>query len=553
MENHQAKTIRDFLKISCERAGNKNIISVLELDSLKRDYVIRSATGEDFYKQTQELSNAQKISGINNSARVALIAEGSVNWALNFFACFLNGATLCPVDVKLTPAELTSLLEHFGATHALVSDLMWEKLVELKAVAEHRIKLIKFSDFKKFPSALVNSLIADTGTPAQDADLIIYTSGTSSNPKGVVISLSSLFFEAESVNRTIYPADAAQRVVFSILPLNHIYGLSFGLLCTFWSGNEFCMSQSLEPQNIQRMTKEQKVSCFMTIPLFLSLLKNGIETKVRQLSPVKRTLFKLMMSVSLKLQSEFVGRWFFKEVREGVGRHIEFFICGGAVLDEVTLRFFEALGWPIYNGYGLTETGPLISGNTPFKSKRGTVGQVLSGVEVKIQNGEICTKGPHVFKQYLNAEDLTREAFTSDGWFRTGDLGSLDSEGFLSIHGRLKSMIVLSSGKKIQPEEVEDALMASKYVKLACLVAIPSKGVGEKIVAALELHEPYSASISDQKFLDTVTEELKFLCQNLAPFKRPQIYTFRQEPFQVTSSQKVKRHWVQKEIENSLQ
>ncbi|MGZ6449296.1 MAG: AMP-binding protein [Pseudobdellovibrionaceae bacterium] len=552
MKNHQVKSIREFLRISCERAGNNNLLSVLEMDPHKREPVIHSISGSEFQKQARELSNSQKIFGVGDSARVALIGEASVNWVLNFFACLLNGVTLCPVDNKLTVSEIDSQLDHFGATHILVSDSLWEKLVILKSVEEHRVKLIKFSDFQKLPLALVENLIESSLALPGDPDLIIYTSGTSSHPKAAVISLSSLYFESQTVNVAIFPPEKAKRVVFSILPLNHIYGLSFGLFCTFWSGNEFCLTQSLEPQSIQRITREQKVTCFITIPLLLTLLKNGIENKVSQQSPAKRFLFNLAMAVNRKLRSVSIAKWIFKEIRESFGKDIEYFISGGAAIDPLTINFYEALGWPVYHGYGLTETGPLLSANSPFGSKRGTVGHILAGVEVKIENGEICTRGPHVFKYYLKAEDLTQKAFTSDGWFRTGDLGSLDSDGYLTIQGRSKSMIVLSSGKKVQPEEVEDLLMGSKYVKLACLAPTRNKGLSEKLVAVLELHQNYSDSIKDQNFKDEVTAELNKLCLSIADFKRPQSFIFRQDPFPMTSSQKIKRHLVQIEIENSL-
>ncbi len=551
----QARDILEFLQKSCEKAGPLSMFTVLEL-APNQEVQLKSITGEEFLREVMEASKRQWISGINSNARVAIIGETSIPWITHFFAALLNGATVCPVDIKLTPGEISPVLDHFEATHVLSSESWSSKALEFNCINSHKAKLIKLSEFNEFPKTFLNQILAKEDS-THDPRLVLYTSGTSGTPKGVVIKPSALFFEAQILGQ-YFPLNPVRRVVFSILPLNHIYGLTAGLFVNMWTAQELCMTQSMVPAHMGMVLKEKKVNRFIAVPLLLSLVKNSIKSKVKDRPPFQRFMFNFFMFINMRLHSKMIAKKIFKKVREGLSDHIDFFISGGAPLDNETSHFFDALGWPVYNGYGLTETGPVIAGNKLTDRKNGTVGRPIDGIEVKIvkenpddEAGEIWTRGPHVFEEYYKAPEITAEAKTTDNWFKTGDLGFLDDKGYLYITGRSKSMIVLHSGKKVQPEEVEILLGRSEYVKSACVIGA-KRGSGEKIVAVIQLNEAFEKFLSDSEKLQEITHHLKTLCQELASFKQPQEFKFRKTPFELTSSQKIKRHIVQKELQENL-
>ncbi|WP_413290694.1 AMP-binding protein [Bdellovibrio sp. HCB337] len=552
MQKLEIPSIQEFLEKSCRKFGNRAQFSVLELDSAGRAN-INSITGLDFLAKVNDLRRRQAVAGIGADSRVAMLGESSVDWIANFFAALSVGSTICSIDIKWTPHEIDTVLSHYQGSHLIVSDAWWEKALQFIAVKDHQVKLIRLSDFAKFSESILEEIPARSD---RMSDLVLYTSGSTGSPKGVVLPISAVLYEAGILAYSFEPPPEELRVLFSLLPLNHVYGLSSGLFVTMEGGYELCLSQSVNPQHIQQILRERKVRRFFTIPLFLNLIKNSVEAKVQNQPLMKRLIFRLAMALNQRLKSERIAKVFFKPIREALSDTLEFFVSGGAPLDVKTARFFSAVGWPVYNGYGLTETGPVIAVNTADYHRDGSVGKPLAGVDVKIvatgdnENpnvGEIWVKGPNVFTEYYREPVLTSEAKNAQGWFRTGDLGTLDSDGYLSIVGRRKSLIVLSSGKKVQPEEVEEILEQNPQLKASCLTLVKKQGT-EILVAIIELRD----EVWDAERVQGITADLKKRCEVLAPYKRPQEIRLRKTPFQMTSSQKVKRHVVQYEIDKGL-
>ena len=225
--------------------------------------------------------------------------------------------------------------------------------------------------------------------------------------------------------------------------------------------------------------------------------------------------------------------------------------CGGAPLDPAVHDFFRAIGIPIFPGYGLTETGPVISINTTQYARRGSVGKALPGVEIKIHEGEIFTRGPHLMSGYYKNPNLTAELITPDGWFRTGDVGEVDEDGYIYIRGRKKSLIVLNSGKKVHPEEVEEVLGRSMKMSAVCVVGVKhSENAGETVTAVIVPSAQALAECpADSPELEAMLrQEVRVLAEELAPFKRPVEIVIRKEPFDMTSTKKVRRFAVMKDL-----
>lgn len=241
-----------------------------------------------------------------------------------------------------------------------------------------------------------------------------------------------------------------------------------------------------------------------------------------------------------------VRRLMFKTIIDGLGGKLECFICGGAPLEDNVAEFFERIGIPIFQGYGLTETSPTISTNRYGHSKIGTVGQALPSVTVKIaETGEILATGPNVMQGYYNKPEMTAEVIDEDGWFHTGDIGEIDKEGYIKITGRIKNMIVLGGGKKIFPEEVEAVLETSDKIKEVCVMSVKIKSgnkAGTEEVGAVIVPADNLASKSDEELNKILEEEVKNLsAQNLAPYKAPTIVLLHRDELPKTSTRKVKR------------
>jgi long-chain acyl-CoA synthetase len=282
-------------------------------------------------------------------------------------------------------------------------------------------------------------------------------------------------------------------------------------------------------------------------------MKRGMERKFSEEPDLgKRKLIRIFLAVAPYLPI-FLRRLIFKPVHDRLGGHLRRIVSGAAPLDIKTLNFFRSLGIPIYEGYGLTETGPVISVNTTANWKSGSVGQPLPGVQIRIdknsleeKTGEILCRGGHLMLGYYQNEDLTKQVFTSDGWFKTGDVGFLDHQNFLHISGRIKSLIVLESGKKVHAEELENIYATSKLVQDVCVLGIKGKNGAEQITVVVYPSEEILQLMKEnrEKAAEAVVYEIEKLSEKLAKYKQPQQILLRKDPFPKTSSGKVRRHLV---------
>jgi long-chain acyl-CoA synthetase len=275
------------------------------------------------------------------------------------------------------------------------------------------------------------------------------------------------------------------------------------------------------------------------------MLKNSIDKQIKKQTPAAQRIFKIMFALA-KIMPRKIRRIMFKTVIDGMGGKLECFISGGAPLEDSVAEFFNRIGIPVFQGYGLTETSPTISTNRYGHSKIGTVGQALPSVKVKIaENGEILATGPNVMQGYYGKPEMTKEVIDEDGWFHTGDIGEIDKQGFIKITGRIKNMIVLGGGKKIFPEEVEAVLENSNYVQEVCVLGtvreFGAKDGTEEVTAVIvpkkEMYDNYSKDDIERM----IKVEVKTLSEHLAPYKRPTNVIINEGPLPRTTTLKVKR------------
>ncbi len=397
--------------------------------------------------------------------RVVIFCENRPEWIYSLFAVWQAGGICVPVDALSKPEELTYIVQDSSPSLIIVSSSV--KSIASKAIEKlpARPQIICLEDVafetERENSARSNLLLHFGDTP-QNTALVLYTSGTTGNPKGVMLSFGNIFCNVEGIRETGIVSSSDR--VLSILPFHHSYPLMVTLLVPFLTGASVVMLERIAGEDIMRAMTMHKVTIFVCVPRVISLLHQKIMAKINA-SPLTLALFNLCKAVKRKQ----VGRAIFKKIHTLFGAQFRFFVSGGAKLDEQTAADVETLGFEILEGYGLTETSPIAAFNRPGLKRPCSVGQPIKGVEVGLKDGEVLIRGRNVMQGYLGLAQKTAETIR-DGWLYTGDAGYIDDDGFLYITGRLKEMLVLASGKNINPEEIEAQLASqAEWVKEAAV------------------------------------------------------------------------------------
>lgn len=545
---------------------NKNILLLLE--GKTNLYDDRIALGMKSYLGWKELSfkgvgiltkrlaNYLIKIGIDKGDKVAILSESMPEWGATLFANVLAGAITIPLDIKLTIYEWTSILSDCLPKVLLVSNAYLDKALELKKVIpsiEHIIIIDETSINSQYPSLYNLEDEPDKRwrhrAPNKTA-LIIYTSGTTGMPKGVEITFKNVMSQLDSLTKAFDFGPKDQ--ILSILPMNHLFELTVGFLSFLNFGTSIYYSKSLKPKDLFKIFTEKKITFMISVPAFIKLLKTTIDTEISQMSPFKKAMFALKYKIA-RFMPKFIKRIMFKNIHKKFGGKFKGIISGGAPLDINLAKFFERIGITIFQGYGLTETSPVVSIETAKAKRLGSVGKPLASVIVKVdeQTGELLIKGDGVMKGYYNKPELTAEVITPDGWFHTGDIAKIDKDGYIYITGRIKNMIVLSGGKKVFPEEVEAVLEKSDMFEEVCVFGANRQG-GQKdgtedVCVAIYPSQKTLNSYENKTEIDkAIKAEVKLLSQRVAAYKRPMNIFILDEPMPRTATRKVKRNDVKK-------
>jgi long-chain acyl-CoA synthetase len=467
---------------------------------VKRDGRYQAISHAVVHERVRRLALGMQELGLARGDRVAILSENRPEWAIADWACLTIGITDVPVYPTLPAAQITHILTDSGAAAIFVSgDAQAAKIAEIRAETPGVKHVITFGDTK--PAGVDHTLaeLDAMGAAVDSADraaawksgalavkpgdlaTLIYTSGTTGLPKGVMLTHDNLYSNVRT-GSTVLPFTLAD-VALSFLPLSHVFERSGDYL--FWTvGVSIAYAESIDtvPFNMS----EVRPTLCMSVPrlyekMYARVLENALSG-----SAAKRTVFFWARGVADKWADEMLaGRkpnaWLaakyslaqklvFSKLKERTGGRLRYFVSGGAPLAPEINKFFYAAGLVILEGYGLTETSPVISCNTPEAFRIGTVGKPFPGVEVSIAaDGEILTRGRLVMAGYYHNEQATREAIDSDGWFHTGDIGVLD-DGYLRITDRKKDIIVTAGGKNIAPQPIENAVKTNKYVSQAVMI-----------------------------------------------------------------------------------
>jgi long-chain acyl-CoA synthetase len=553
-------------------AGPQDVSIVELLTAINQRYseqlAVRIKEGDHFralsYRQlgqrTADTAHGLKQLGVLKGDRVAILSESRPEWVVAFFGSISCGGIVVPLDIKLSEAEISFILKDSAASTLVVSAKLLEKGLRVKPslpALEHLICLDdvgppdvdRLDSFRRPGEAL-----APSDVNSEDTALIVYTSGTTGVAKGVELTFANLLFEAMSIQQ--YNRLSPDDRFLSILPLNHMLELTGGLIGPLYAGASITYCDSLKPPVIMRLLQETQTTVMVCVPLVLKMLHSAILKHVEDLAPVQRGLFGRLLGLS-KFLLNFnvrIGKLFFPALHKQFGGHLRCFVSGGAPLDPAVEEDMNAMGFAVLQGYGLTETSPVVTVNTFAERKYASVGIPLKGVDVRIlkakpedRDGEVIVRGPNVMRGYANQPEKTAEVL-KDGWFHTGDIGYLDEDGFLYLTGRIKNMIVLGAGKKVFPEEVEEVLSQSPLIKELCVLgrkaAAGLKAGTEEVVAVVvpNLDALPDADRTDHARLRaTIAAEINRLSVSLADYKRITDFMLWNEELPKTSTKKVLR------------
>ena len=450
-------------------------------------------TSNELYGRVRALAEVFRGWGLVKGDRVAILSENRWEWAVTDLATLAFGGVDVPLYPTLTPEQIGYMLRDSGAKAALLSSReQYEKLMaagelpELKHVvvmdagefngAESFAALMRGAPARQQRDAVFDAMVKDV--KPEDLTTIIYTSGTTGEPKGVMLTHGNL---ASNINFSTGKMGFGEKdTCISFLPLSHVTArhLDYAMMC-YGAKLAYCPKFDLLPAAM----KAVKPTVLVAVPRVYEKIRQAVEGK-SALSPVKLKILHWALATGKKHRNEILAgktpgglgwkladKLVYSKIREAFGGRATVFISGSAPLGMDSAGWFADVGIRIFEGYGLTETSPVISLNFPDAHRMGTVGKALENVQCRIaEDGEIEVKGPSIFEGYWKKEKETAEVFTPDGWFKTGDIGNFDKDGYLSITDRKKELLKTSGGKMIAPQPIENQLKANLLVGQAALV-----------------------------------------------------------------------------------
>lgn len=532
MNSITAKTIPSVFQCSAERNRDRIAFNYFHASW-------KSMTYGEFFSLAGSMMSFLLSLGIQKGDRIAVVSENRPEWCASYMAILMCGGIAVPIDMQLGSDEIKNLLID-SETKIVFYSSRTEANV-LKAVEGTDIKGIIFDSSHFVP--VISPQPSAISLQPDDIASIIYTSGTTGRPKGVMLTHQNFCSDAEAV----IEADLVRHDdnVLSVLPLHHTYPFMCTFLVPVFKGATITFTPGLKAVELISTIKERGITIVVAVPRLLEMIRNGIVSKIKE----KRFIAGILLGI-LKLcglaRKRFgvnIGRLFFGSIHRKFG-YMRFFASGGARLEPSVMEDLEAIGFTVLEGYGLTETSPVVTFNPAGKSKAGSAGKPLSGVEIKIgEDGEVLVKGPMVMKGYYKNRDATDEAI-KNGWFFTGDTGHVDKDGYLFITGRKKEVIVLSSGKNIYPEDVERVYMSIPIIKEICITGLEKNGITDSLHAVVVPDLDYAK----KALIGNISEALKWkiseVSMKLPEYMRVKGYTLCPEPLPRTPLGKLRRFMV---------
>ena len=574
-------TINQMVQNTIQQHGSQTALSH-KVDKEYQDisYATLAERIKDFCLGLTEL-------GLQKGDRVALLSENRPEWAITDLAILAGGGVTVPMFSTLTSAQVEYIVRDSGAKILCVSsERQLEKIKDWDENVPTNLQHIIIFDELQDDSVRTFDQVCELGRGVENGDQvyqqaseavtpddlasIIYTSGTTGDPKGAMLTHSNFMSNIQAATGvvTLGPDD----VFLSFLPLSHVFERMGGHYLPLSSGATIAYAES--PFTIRQNMQEVRPTIMMSVPRVYEAMHERILNSVKEGSPTKQKIFhwsvgvgskvsqaiqqKKKPSLGLSMKASIANKLVFEKLKAVTGGRLRFFVSGGSPLSKAIAEFFHAAGILILEGYGLTETSPVICVNRPDQWKFGTVGPVIPGIEVKIaEDGEILSRGPHIMQGYFNKPSDTAEAIDADGWFYTGDIGEIDEEGFLTITDRKKNLLILSNGKNVAPQPIENQLKQSPYISEIMLLGDQRRTITALIVPNYDAIKEFAAEqqleaddlpalLQTQEVQRLIRGEINQYSPDYADFERVRMFTlmekeFSEESGEMTPTLKLKR------------
>ena len=560
---------------------------------VKKGKVWTPISSADMRVAVEEVAAGFESLGLKPVDRVGILGENRPEWLYADLATLCSRGTVVTIYPSLPPNQILYILKDSGARIVVVSNqVQAEKVLSVKSEAPELLHVVVMDDTAVMGTQTLSS-VREVGRRALalDKDLIrrraatvrpddlatlIYTSGTTGDPKGVMLTHANLGSNIETCAKEIFsllgPADS----VLSFLPLCHVFERMGGEFVMLKRGVTIAYAESFDkvPQNLL----EIKPTILISVPRLYEKIMARVREKVAAAPPLRQRLFAFAETTGRAVfeasqRGESVSPWLglkhsiaealvLKTVRAGLGGEVRIAVSGGAALPKEIGMFFGSMGLPILEGYGLTETSPVVAVNTPRNHRQGSVGKVIDGVEVMIAgDGEICVRGPNIMRGYFNKPEATAEVIDRNGYFHTGDIGRLDEDGYLYITDRKKDLIVTSAGKNIAPQPIENILKTHPLMAEVVMVGnghnfptalvVPNfEALGRAAAAAGVANVSREALIADPRVIEIVEQAIASMSKDFAQYEKIKKITLLPKEFtidagELTPTLKVKRRVVE--------
>lgn len=567
----------------------------------KKEGAWHNISWEEFGNRVETCAGALLSMGIKPGDRVAILSENRPEWAISDLGIISIRGITVPIYHTNKAQQIEFVLQDAGARVLIVSTpTILKEVLEIRQNIEHleMIILIDMEETIDIPQEIVSfddflkegaNYIADHPeevsqliAQAQEDETVsfVYTSGTTGNPKGVMLSHKNFISNVEAASSVvdIHP----QEEVLSFLPLSHSFERMAGYYLVIFAGGTIAYAEGVN--EVVNNMPEIRPHVMVSVPRLYEKMYAGILNAISEGSPLKQKIFLWSVevgkewfythlhqktpSLSLRVKHSLAETLVFKKLKELTGGRLRFFVSGGAALARDINEFFHAIGIPILEGYGLTETSPVLSVNTFENLRLGSVGQAIPGVSLKIaEDGEILAKGPNITKGYYNRPEDTEEIFV-DGWFCTGDVGYIDDDGFLFITDRKKDIIVTSGGKNVAPQNIEGLLGTDPFISQAVVFGDKQKYLAGLIIPDFQALSNYCKEngidyssnqelVKDQRIIQLYNDRIKELIKDLPSYEQIKKFALLAEEFstdtgELTPSMKVKRKFVQEKYSDVI-
>ncbi len=535
MARFEETSIPAVFQNNVDKFGDKAIVAYKNHDGVYIDI-----SWKEMHEMVRNLGYFLLSRGVKPGDKVSLFSPNRYEWWVADLAILSIGAVNVPIYATNSPEESRYIIENSDAKMCFVATKEhMDKILEVKPKLPNLGEIISFDDLASPNGGVIElkaALKEGSENPnaaefdnrirninSKEMATIIYTSGTTGNPKGVMLSHNNFFANV----RQIYSVDppiferAAQMTYLSFLPLAHSFERTVGYYVPLSFGIKVCFAEDFA--RILVNFQEVRPTCIVSVPRLYEKIHTGIVSKVAGAPPVKKALFNWAMGVAREnlpyicndkprsglfaFKYNLANKIIFSKLKNALGMDkLEFAFSGGGPLSVSDAEFFLGMGIKVVEGFGLTETTPVTNANKPSKIKAGTVGPAVKDTQVRIgEGGELLIKGPQVMMGYYKNDEATKEAFTDDGFFRTGDIADIDSDGYVKITGRIKDLIITSGGKNISPQNIENSLKASPYIEQVAIIGDNRKYLSALIVPSFADLESWAKeqglAFSDRKEL----------------------------------------------------